>query len=181
MAGVFQNTVLTPHPPHRQRVCSVPFVRGEDTLARRRGGWGFNILEDVRNSSVLYVCKYFVVLTFKIKSRLCVQLPQSEEVSPSSCNTDKLTPSPGPEPKNKFSWPTLKQMKQIFLVDQSRLETKIILSVFAKKCKFDKVLTKNAKCSLIIRLKYFHENSTNFCFHHDTIFLFNNYYRKRTT
>jgi hypothetical protein len=35
-------------------------VRGEDTLARRRGGWGVNILEDVRHSSVLYVCKYFV-------------------------------------------------------------------------------------------------------------------------
>ncbi len=35
-------------------------VRGEGTLARR-GGWGVNILEDVRHSSVLYVCKHFVV------------------------------------------------------------------------------------------------------------------------
>jgi hypothetical protein len=35
-------------------------VRGEDTLAGWRRGWGVNILEDVRHSSVLYVCKYFV-------------------------------------------------------------------------------------------------------------------------
>ncbi len=35
-------------------------MRGEDTLARRRGGSIF--LEDVRHSSVLYVCKYFVEL-----------------------------------------------------------------------------------------------------------------------
>ncbi len=45
MSGVFQNI----DPP--------PSVRGEDTLAGQRGGWGVNILEDVRHSS-----KYFVVL-----------------------------------------------------------------------------------------------------------------------
>ncbi len=79
MAGVFQN--IDPHPPHRPAsVYHPPLVRGEDTLARRRGGWGVNILEDVRHSSVLYVCKYFVgevlppfpvpthVITFSTKS-----------------------------------------------------------------------------------------------------------------
>jgi hypothetical protein len=30
-------------------------LRGEDTLAGRRGGWGVNILEDARHSSVLYL------------------------------------------------------------------------------------------------------------------------------
>ncbi len=33
---------------------------GRDTLAGWRGGWGVNILEDARHSSVLYLCKYFV-------------------------------------------------------------------------------------------------------------------------
>jgi hypothetical protein len=52
MAGVFQN--IDPPPP------SPPGeLRGEDTLAGWREGWGVNILE-VRDSSVLYVCKYFV-------------------------------------------------------------------------------------------------------------------------
>jgi hypothetical protein len=61
MAGVFQN--MTPHPPHRPASDYLPpLVRGEDTLAGwRGGGWGVNILEDARHSSVLYVCKYFVV------------------------------------------------------------------------------------------------------------------------
>jgi hypothetical protein len=36
-------------------------VRGEDTLARGRGGWGVNILEDARHCSVLCISKYFVV------------------------------------------------------------------------------------------------------------------------
>ncbi len=35
-------------------------MRGEDILAGWRGGWGVNILEDARHSSVLYICKYFV-------------------------------------------------------------------------------------------------------------------------
>ncbi len=32
-----------------------PLLRGEDTLAGWRGGWGVNILEDARHSSVLYL------------------------------------------------------------------------------------------------------------------------------
>jgi hypothetical protein len=51
--------ILTPHPPHRPA-----FGAGGDTLAGWRGGWGVYILEDVRHSSVLYVCKYFVDAPF---------------------------------------------------------------------------------------------------------------------
>ena len=58
MAGVFQNIDLDP--PHRPASeYPPPLVRGENTLAGWRGGRGVNILEDVRHSSVLYVCKYF--------------------------------------------------------------------------------------------------------------------------
>jgi hypothetical protein len=46
--------------PHRPASVPPPLVRGEDTLAGWRGGWGVNILEDARHSSVLYICKYFV-------------------------------------------------------------------------------------------------------------------------
>ncbi len=57
--------ILIPHPPHRPaRVYPPPLVRGEDTLAGSRGGWGVNTLEDARHSSVLYICKYFVVHSY---------------------------------------------------------------------------------------------------------------------
>jgi hypothetical protein len=39
-------------------------VRGEDTRWVERG-WGVNSSEDARHCSVLYICKYFVVLAFK--------------------------------------------------------------------------------------------------------------------
>ncbi len=62
MSRVFQN--IDPPPPPPTRPASVyhpPLVRGEDTLAGWRGGWGVNILEeDARHSSVLNICKYFV-------------------------------------------------------------------------------------------------------------------------
>jgi hypothetical protein len=59
MSDVFQN--IDPPPPHRPAsVYPPPLVRGEDTLARWRWGWGVNILEDAEHSSVLYICKYFV-------------------------------------------------------------------------------------------------------------------------
>ncbi len=46
--------ILTPHPPLRPAsVYSPPLLRGEDRLARRRGGRGVNILEDDRNSCPL--------------------------------------------------------------------------------------------------------------------------------
>ena len=54
MSGVFK--ILTPHLSHcPASVYPPPVVQGEDTLAGWRGGWGVNILEDVRHSSVLYV------------------------------------------------------------------------------------------------------------------------------
>jgi hypothetical protein len=59
MAGVFQN--IDPLPPRRPAIVyPPPLVQGEDTLAGWRGGWGVNILEDARHSSVLYIRKYFV-------------------------------------------------------------------------------------------------------------------------
>jgi hypothetical protein len=65
MAGVFQN--IDPPPPlTARRVCTprcTPRLWGE-------GGWGVNILEDVRHSSVLYLCKYFANIFLKDNSDL---------------------------------------------------------------------------------------------------------------
>jgi hypothetical protein len=53
--------ILTPQPPSPPGECVPPaFGAGEDTLAGWRRGWGINILEDARHSSVLYIRKYFV-------------------------------------------------------------------------------------------------------------------------
>ncbi len=50
-----------------RRVCTPPpLVRGKDTFAGWRGGWGVNALEDARHSSVLYIYKYFVHPTPRI-------------------------------------------------------------------------------------------------------------------
>ncbi len=69
--------ILTPHPLTARRVCThPPLVRREDTLAGWRGGWGVNILEDARHSSVLYICKYFVGRG--LSSTLCVKRPLSQ-------------------------------------------------------------------------------------------------------
>ncbi len=38
-------------------------MRGEDTLAGWNRGWGINILEGA--SSVLYICKYFVLTGYR--------------------------------------------------------------------------------------------------------------------
>jgi hypothetical protein len=60
MSGIFQN--IDPSPLSRPGECVTPaFGAGEDTLAGWRGGGGVNILEDARHSSVLYICKYFVL------------------------------------------------------------------------------------------------------------------------
>ncbi len=46
--------ILTSHPLTARRVCTPPpLVRGENTL---------KILEDARHSSVIYICRYFVIL-----------------------------------------------------------------------------------------------------------------------
>jgi hypothetical protein len=61
MSGVFRN--IDPHPLTARRVVPPSLVRGEDTLARGRGGGGggVNSSEDARHCSVLNICKYFVV------------------------------------------------------------------------------------------------------------------------
>ncbi len=48
---------IDPPPPSPPGEClpPPPLLRGEDTLAGRRGGWGVNVLEDARHSSVLYL------------------------------------------------------------------------------------------------------------------------------
>jgi hypothetical protein len=68
MSGVFQN--IDPPPLTARRVLAPPplppSVRVEDILAGWRGDGGvniFNILKDARDSSVLYICDYFVVQT----------------------------------------------------------------------------------------------------------------------
>jgi hypothetical protein len=60
--------ILTPPPPHPgECVPPPPLVRGEDTLAGWRGGWGVNILEDARHCSVLYICTYCALHSKKIQ------------------------------------------------------------------------------------------------------------------
>jgi hypothetical protein len=55
MSRVFQN--IDPPPPSPPGECvSLPLLGGgggEDTLARRRGRWGVNILEDARHRIAL--------------------------------------------------------------------------------------------------------------------------------
>jgi hypothetical protein len=106
MSCVFQN--IDPPPPTARRVCTPPpLVRGEDTVAGWRGGWGVNILEDARHSSVLYICKYIVVATLNqnlflthlqytkdgesgVKEPLCVEslVDDNIDLTPSKPKTD---------------------------------------------------------------------------------------------
>ncbi len=64
MSFVFQN--IDPPPPSPPGEC-VPFVAGEDTLAGWRGGWGVNILEDARHSSVLYLYRILFVPKWEVQ------------------------------------------------------------------------------------------------------------------
>jgi hypothetical protein len=59
MSGVFQNIVSPP--PHRPASVYPPtFGAGGGHTRWVERGWGVNILEDARHSSVLYICKSFV-------------------------------------------------------------------------------------------------------------------------
>ncbi len=60
MSGVFQN--IDPPPPHRPASVSPPpdFGAGGGRTRWVERGWGVNILEDARHSSVFYICEYFV-------------------------------------------------------------------------------------------------------------------------
>jgi len=66
MYGVFQ--IIDPHPP------SPPgeFVAGggQARWVERGEGGGVNNLEDARHSSVLYICKYFVVMDVVLVSMM---------------------------------------------------------------------------------------------------------------
>jgi hypothetical protein len=61
MSGVFQN-FEPPPPPHCLASTPPPpaFGAGGGHIRWVERGWGFNILEDARHCSVLYICKYFV-------------------------------------------------------------------------------------------------------------------------
>jgi hypothetical protein len=59
MSGVFQNIYPPAPPPHRPASVYPPALGAGGGHTR----WverGFNILEDARHSSVLYICKYLV-------------------------------------------------------------------------------------------------------------------------
>ncbi len=58
---------MTPHPLTARRVCVPPaFSAGGGHTRWVERGWGVNIVEDARHSSVLYICKYFVSLPYWI-------------------------------------------------------------------------------------------------------------------
>jgi hypothetical protein len=62
MSDVFQN--IDPPPPHRSASVYPPAAFGAGGGHTRwvERGWGFNILEDAKNCSVLYIRKYFVAM-----------------------------------------------------------------------------------------------------------------------
>ncbi len=63
MSGVFQN--IDPPPPSPPGDCVPPaFGAGGGHTRWVERGVGVNILEDARHSSVLYICKYFVLYMF---------------------------------------------------------------------------------------------------------------------
>jgi hypothetical protein len=67
MSGVFQNIDPPPPSPPGEIVPPPPLVRGEDTLAGWREGWGVNSLEWNTPDKALYytyVSRYFVGPTF---------------------------------------------------------------------------------------------------------------------
>jgi hypothetical protein len=59
MSGVFQN-IDTPPQPGEWILFRLWCGGGHTRWVER--GWGVNIMEDARPGSVLYICKYFVIL-----------------------------------------------------------------------------------------------------------------------
>ncbi len=84
MSGVFQN--IDPPPPQRPASVYLPSLVGEeDTLAGWKGGWGVNILEDARHSSVptlQYICKHFVCRTIRNLRSLTCRIPWLNAADP---------------------------------------------------------------------------------------------------
>jgi hypothetical protein len=67
MAGVFQNIDPPPSPPGE--CVTNAFVAGGGHTRWLERGWGVNNLEDVRHMSVLYVCKYFVLISLSLRDK----------------------------------------------------------------------------------------------------------------
>jgi hypothetical protein len=66
MSGVFQNIDPTPpHGPASVYHCTPVFGAGGGHTRGVERGVGGQYLEDARHSSVLYICKYFVVRTMR--------------------------------------------------------------------------------------------------------------------
>ncbi len=80
------SSLFTVHPLTARRVCThLPLVWGEDTLARRWGGGGVNILEDAGHCSVLYICKYFVSVKFLNKVHRKIGIPYLDSTREPLC------------------------------------------------------------------------------------------------
>ncbi len=77
-------------------------MRGVDTLAGWRGGWGVNILEDARHSSVLYVCTYFVVQTLTNSPK--VRFAWTNRIYLQVTQPGKPTSEPGANAKVGRGW-----------------------------------------------------------------------------
>ncbi len=77
MSCVFQNIDPPPPSPPGECVLPPPLLRGEDTLAGWREGWGINILEDARHSSLLYL--YRILFGARLQRILSKQLSKSRD------------------------------------------------------------------------------------------------------
>ena len=67
MSGIFQNIDL-PLPHFPASVYPPAFGTGVGHTRWVERGWGVNILEDARHSSVLFICKYFVDFIYILRS-----------------------------------------------------------------------------------------------------------------
>ncbi len=86
MSGVFRN-IDPPHPLTARRVCTPPCLwcggRTHSLGGEEVGYGGVNSSEDARHSSVLYLCKYFVVQRHPLEACLMDQKIASAPLFPS--------------------------------------------------------------------------------------------------
>jgi hypothetical protein len=80
MSCVFQNIDPPPPPPYSARLVCTPRLAGGGHTRREERGWGFNILEDARHSSLLYLYRILFALP-----TLCLTLTDSGEQVARSC------------------------------------------------------------------------------------------------
>ncbi len=67
-----------PHPPHHPASIPRLWCAGRTDSLGGEGGWGFNILEDAKHSSVLYVCKSFLVYLISDSRAFCCRFTFSK-------------------------------------------------------------------------------------------------------